>query len=82
MGIATIDTSTIESSTKDLGISITHTIDTGTIDTSIANIARHRVVESINTRSTRQPYAIAKNLMISITLIVVRDGVCSTFLAW
>jgi hypothetical protein len=61
---------TIESSTKDLGISITLTIDTGTVDTSISNIARNRVVESINTRSTRQAYAIAKNLRISITLTI------------
>merc|ERR1739838_459776 len=47
---------------KNLWISLTLAIDTSTIDTGIANIARDRVVESIYTRSTLQSCAIAKNL--------------------
>ena len=66
---------TIDTSTENLGISITlaidtSTINTSTIDTSIA-IARNRVVVGIHTRSTLKSNAIAiTNLGISITLAI------------
>ena len=54
MGITTIDTGT-----KDLGISVTLAIDTSTIGTAIAN-TRHRVVVGIDTGSTLKSYSITK----------------------
>jgi hypothetical protein len=65
MGITTIDTGT-----KDLGISVTLAIDTSTIETSIA-IARNWVVVGVHTRSTLKSNAIAiTNLGISIALAI------------
>merc|ERR1719186_134844 len=53
-----------------MGISLTLTIETSTIDTSMIANTGNRVVESIYTRSTLQSCAIAKNLGISLTLTI------------